>query len=115
MKKLKSMFSVNRKLFPLKVTLFMFSGAAYAILPYLTIHMKDLGISDIDVALIYSILPFAVFTGPPIVGFFADKLGDYTKVNMIFIVLCGLFHSLLLLVPKTVTTTTYPSTTFTIK
>ena len=64
--------------------MFLFAGAGYAIIPYLTIHMKDIGISDIDVAMIYSILPFCVFTGPPIVGFVADKLGNYTRVNMIF-------------------------------
>ena len=35
---------INRKLIPLKVTLFGFAGAAFAVLPYLTIHMKDIGI-----------------------------------------------------------------------
>ena len=64
---------------PLKLTLFFYSAAAFAILPYLTIHMKDIGISDIDVALIYTILPFCVFLAPPVVGFFADKLGNYTR------------------------------------
>ena len=34
------MFEVNKNLLPLKVTLFMFSGAGYAVIPYLTIHMK---------------------------------------------------------------------------
>ena len=66
-------------LLPLKLTLFFYSAAAFAILPYLTIHMKDIGISDIDVALIYTILPFCVFLAPPVVGFFADKLGNYTR------------------------------------
>ena len=45
------LFSVNKKLLPLKITLFMFSGAAYAVIPYLTIHMKDIGINDVDIAL----------------------------------------------------------------
>ena len=109
------MFEINRNLLPLKVTLFMFSGAGYAVIPYLTIHMKDIGISDIDVALIYSVLPFCVFTGPPIVGFFADKLGNYTRVNMIFIVLCGAFHSSLLFVPKTTNSVTMPEANIQIK
>ena len=36
----KSIFQINKKLLPLKITLFMFSGAGYAVIPYLTIHMK---------------------------------------------------------------------------
>ena len=104
----KSFFTVNKKLLPLKITLFMFCGAAYAVLPYLTIHMKDIGISDMDVGLIYSILPFCVFIGPPIVGFVADKIGDYSRVNMIFMVLMGVFHTALLFVPPTVNVISQP-------
>ena len=111
----RSFFTVNKKLFPLKITLFMFCGAAYAVLPYLTIHMKDIGISDMDVGLIYSILPFCVFIGPPIVGFVADKIGDYSRVNMIFMVLMGVFHTALLFVPPTVNVVTQPDTRINIR
>ena len=111
----RSFFSVNKKLLPLKITLFMFCGAAYAVLPYLTIHMKDIGISDMDVGLIYSILPFCVFIGPPIVGFVADKLGNYTRVNMVFIVLMGVFHTALLFVPPTVNVISQPDTRLSIR
>ena len=104
----RSFFTVNKKLLPLKITLFMFCGAAYAVLPYLTIHMKDIGISDMDVGLIYSILPFCVFIGPPIVGFVADKIGDYSRVNMIFMVMMGVFHTALLFVPPMVNVITQP-------
>ena len=120
--------SVNKQLLPLKIVLFMFSGAAFAILPYLTIHMKDIGISDIDVALIYTVLPFLVFIGPPFVGYAADKLGNnnqisrcgavlwcctgnYTRVVMLMMVCTGVFHSALLLVPHTVVTATQPNMT----
>ena len=106
----RNFFAVNKKLLPLKITLFMFCGAAYAILPYLTIHMKDIGISDMDVGLIYSILPFCVFIGPPIVGFVADKIGDYSRVNMIFMVIMGVFHTALLFVPPTVNVISQPET-----
>ena len=68
--------SINRTLLPLKLALFFWAAAAFSILPYLTIHMKDIGISDIDIAFIYSILPFTVFIAPPLVGFLADKLGN---------------------------------------
>ena len=57
--------------------------------------------SDLDVAFIYSILPFCVFLAPPLVGFLADRIGDYKKVLYFCILLTGVFHSSLLLVPKT--------------
>ena len=41
-------------LLPLKFTLFFFNGASFAVMPYLTIHMKDIGINDVDIALMYA-------------------------------------------------------------
>jgi len=108
------MCSVNKTLLPLKMTLFCFSAGMFAILPYLTIHMKDIGISDIDIALIYTILPFCVFVAPPIVGFFGDRLGSYTRVLQLNVFLCGLFHTLLLAVPKNYNSIVYPTTAATI-
>jgi len=103
--------SFNKNLLPLKVTLFCFSSGLYALIPYLTIHMKDIGISDIDIALIYTILPFCVFMAPPLVGFFADRLGSYTRVLQLNVFLCGLFHTLLLAVPKNYNSIVYPTAT----
>ena len=34
----------------------------------------------------YAILPFCVFIAPPLVGFFADKLGNYVRVLLLSIV-----------------------------
>ena len=123
---------LNKKLLPLKVTLFGYAGAAYSVLPYLTIHMKDIGIrqetrqfsphsyhdffpSDLDVALIYSILPFCVFLAPPLVGFLADKIGDYKKVVRGCILLTGVFHTSLLFVPATLTVRDTPSVSVNLK
>ena len=67
-------FQINKHLLPLKLTLFFFSASAFSILPYLTIHMKDIGISVEHIALMYAVLPFTIFLAPPLVGFMADKL-----------------------------------------
>ena len=77
--------------------------------------MQDIGISDLDVALIYSIIPFCIFLAPPLVGFVADKLGNYTRVIMIFMILTGLFHTALLFVPPTITHVSRPNTAVTIR
>jgi hypothetical protein len=29
----------------------------------------------------YAVLPFTIFVAPPLIGFLADKLGSYTKVE----------------------------------
>ena len=96
----------NKDLFPLKLTLFFFSSSAFAIMPYLTVHMKDIGISVEHIAIIYAVLPFTVFLAPSFVGFLADKLGNYTRVLLLMSVGMGVFHTLLLAVP-TIQVTTY--------
>jgi MFS family permease len=111
----KEFFHPNMNLLPLKFTLFFFNGASFAIMPYLTIHMKDIGINDVDIALMYAILPFCVFIAPPIVGFFADKLGNYTRALLMSIIGCAIFHTLLLAVPTNLSHVDYPHTTLTMK
>ena len=71
--------------------------------------------SDLDVAFLYSVLPFCVFLAPPLVGFLADKIGNYKKVLYICILLTGVFHTSLLLVPKTVRITNTPTVSFSLK
>jgi len=110
---LKNKFHPNMNLVPLKFTLFFFNGASFAVMPYLTIHMKDIGINDVDIALMYAILPFCVFIAPPLVGFFADKVGNYIRVMLMSIVGCALFHTLLLAVPTMTRHVDYPSTNMT--
>ena len=60
---LRQHFTINKKLLPLKFTLFFFSASAFSILPYLTIHMKDIGIKVEHIALMYAVLPFTIFLG----------------------------------------------------
>jgi len=84
-------------------------------MPYLTIHMKDIGINDVDIALMYAILPFCVFIAPPLVGFMADKLGNYVRVLLMSIVGCALFHTLLLAVPTNLHRVDYPETSMTME
>ena len=110
-----NMTHLNMNLLPLKFTLFFFNGASFAIMPYLTIHMKDIGINDVDIALMYAILPFCVFIAPPVVGFFADKLGNYIRVLLMSIIGCAIFHTLLLAVPTNLHHVDYPQTSMTME
>jgi len=44
-RRLMALATPNRALLPLKLALFFYGASAFSILPYLTIHMKDIGIS----------------------------------------------------------------------
>ena len=54
---------INKELLPLKFTLFFFSASLFSIIPYLTIHMRDIGIKVEHIALMYAVLPFTIFLG----------------------------------------------------
>jgi MFS_1 like family len=43
-------------------------AATTTFLPYITLHMIQIGITIEEVAIIYAILPFASCVGPPIAG-----------------------------------------------
>ena len=107
----KEIFTINTKLVPLKLLIFFWSSAAFSILPYLTIHMKDIGISIDHIALIYAILPFTLFLAPPAVGFMADKLGSFTRVLFLTLLGTGIFHTVLLFIPPSLTVSQPPNET----
>ena len=71
--------------------------------------MKDIGISIDHIALIYAILPFTIFVAPPFVGYLADKMGSFTRVLLIMFLGTGVFHSVLLFVPTSLTITRPPT------
>ena len=95
----KFFFKPNMTLLPLKLTIFFYCCSAFALLPYLTIHMKDIGISVEHIAIIYAILPFVNLISSPLVGFLADRLGSYTRVLILSLLGDALFFTLLLAIP----------------
>ncbi len=42
--------------------------------PYLTLHLVKIGLTIEEVAMIYAILPFASFLGPPVAGKSKNKV-----------------------------------------
>jgi len=97
--RLKFWMRPNRKTLPLKLVIFFFACSSFSFIPYLTVHMKDIGITIEDIALIYLILPFANLVSNPLTGFMADKLGSFTRVIIMALVGDAVFFSLLLAVP----------------
>lgn len=95
-----SVFKPNKHLVPLKALLFLYNGAYACLLPYLAVHMRHIGISVEETAIIHSLLPIAAFSGPPVAGFLADKFGGYKLILIFSLIANGLLHSALLAVPS---------------
>ncbi|XP_076359183.1 major facilitator superfamily domain-containing protein 6-like isoform X2 [Tachypleus tridentatus] len=89
----------KRALIPLKIILFCWYGAAACLLPYLTIHMKQIGISLSETALMYTVLPATQVVGPPLASLVADKMGHYTPVLLIALIVTSVTSTALLFVP----------------
>lgn len=91
---------LDKTLIPLKLVLFTYYGAAACLLPYLTVHMRQIGITVEETAIIYAVLPIVGFLGPPTAGFFADRLGRYQPVLIAALIGVGVFHTALLAIPQ---------------
>lgn len=78
--------------------LLLFSGIA-ALLPFLSIYMKQLGLSAPEVAIIYGIMPFVSVVIRPLVGALADYLRRTKLVLVLLCILNALTFLCFLLVP----------------
>ncbi|BES92459.1 Major facilitator superfamily domain containing [Nesidiocoris tenuis] len=91
---------INPNLLMLKITLFMMYGASASLIPFLTIHMQSIGLTVEEIAIIYLALPLTTFLSPPITGFVVDRFGHYKLVVVLSLVLNGVFHHSLMLIPQ---------------
>lgn len=70
----------------LKRYLYVLQGLEYFILaifivyPYLTIHMRELGINVEETAIMSAITPVVSILMPPIAGLIADKIGNFKVI-----------------------------------
>jgi len=84
----KSTGFINIPLIPIKLILFSWYAAGACLLPYMTLHMKQLGLNMAETTAVYAILPIIQLFGTPIAGFIADKTGNYKSVLMLSLSTC---------------------------
>ncbi|XP_050314309.1 uncharacterized protein LOC126748849 isoform X2 [Anthonomus grandis grandis] len=94
-----SWFGINKNLIMLKLTLFFFYGATSSLVPYLTIHMQNIGLRMEDISLVYLALPLTTFLAPPLTGFLVDRFGRYKPVVIVSFLLTAVLHHVLLFIP----------------
>ncbi|XP_076261099.1 major facilitator superfamily domain-containing protein 6-like [Rhynchophorus ferrugineus] len=92
-------YGINKNLIMLKVTLFFLYGATSSLVPYLTVHMQNIGLKMEDISLVYLSLPITTFLAPPITGYLVDKFGRYKPVVIVAFLLTAALHHALLLIP----------------
>ncbi|CAK1540106.1 unnamed protein product [Leptosia nina] len=98
----------QKKLIPLKILCFVHASTQLVLYPYLTIHMRELGINVEETAVMSSLTPLFLIMIPPLAGLFADKIGNFRLLLAFTSSLGGLAALLLLLVPVGRYTVTYP-------
>lgn len=66
----------------------------------MTIHMRQLGITVEETAVVYTVLPFIQVIGSPIAGFIADRLGNYKLVLCLTLITSIVSASGLMFIPS---------------
>jgi len=83
----------NRNLLLLKLLTFFFYGGMYTGTSFFTLHMKQLGITIQEIAVITFVLPIPAIIGPVVSGMIADWLSRFKLVlvgNAVLTIICGL-------------------------
>lgn len=79
--------------------MFLFFLASACALPFMSIHMKELGLTVKETAVIYTLLPITQTLSSPIAGLIADRLGKYRDVLLVSILMSIVLTTALLYVP----------------
>ncbi|CAB3240850.1 unnamed protein product [Arctia plantaginis] len=98
----------QKKLIPLKILFFVHASTLFVLYPYLTIHMRELGINVEETAIMSAVTPVVSIVMPPLAGMLADKIGNFRLLLALSSALGGASALLLLAVPVGRITMTFP-------
>nr|XP_022901331.1 uncharacterized protein LOC111414266 [Onthophagus taurus]XP_022901333.1 uncharacterized protein LOC111414266 [Onthophagus taurus]XP_022901334.1 uncharacterized protein LOC111414266 [Onthophagus taurus] len=88
-----------KELLPVKILFFMQMSTILVLYPYLTIHMRELGIDVEETAIMSAVTPIVTIVMPPISGIVADRIGNFKVLLSGFSIVGGITALLLLYVP----------------
>nr|XP_018901262.1 PREDICTED: uncharacterized protein LOC109033204 [Bemisia tabaci] len=98
----------QKKLLSMKLIFFVQSSTLFVLYPYLTIHMRELGLNVEETAIMSALTPIVTIIMPPIAGMIADFIGNFKVLLALFSALGGLASLLLLAIPVGRVTIVYP-------
>ncbi|XP_047530500.1 uncharacterized protein LOC125066465 [Vanessa atalanta] len=99
----------QKKLIPLKILFFVHASTLFVLYPYLTIHMRELGINVEETAIMSAVTPVISIVMPPLAGMVADKIGNFRLLLALSSGLGGVSALLLLAVPVGRIVITFPT------
>ncbi|KAE8737056.1 hypothetical protein FOCC_FOCC017486, partial [Frankliniella occidentalis] len=102
----------HKELLPLKMLFFVHASTVLVLYPYLTIHMRELGINVEETAIMSAVTPVVAIVMPPLAGIVADRIGNFKLMLAVFSSLGGLAALLLLAVPVGRYNVKYPDRVF---
>lgn len=93
---------INKPLIPVKVLLFFVLGGYGCLWPFLSVHMKELGLTIEETAIINLVTPFTSLLGPPLIAVLTAKSQSPRIIFSICLILSGFAFTGLLFVPPTI-------------
>jgi len=88
---------------------FLFQSASMTVLyPYINLHMKSLGMTIEETAIVNAVIPVLFIFTPPLAGFLADKIGNFRLLLCFLTGSGGLVSLLLLQIPTGRDVSLYP-------
>ena len=88
---------------------FLCQSASMTVLyPYINLHMKSLGMTIQETAVVNAVIPVLFIFTPPLAGFLADKIGNFRILLSVLTAAGGLVSMLLLLIPTGRDISLYP-------
>ncbi|XP_014671205.1 PREDICTED: major facilitator superfamily domain-containing protein 6-like [Priapulus caudatus] len=90
---------VNRSFLPIKFYFLTFYAGCACLVPFLAIYLKEQGWNPLEVAIIYTVVPFASVLTKPIIGGIADYLKQHKYVLLICVMLMATFFLAIAFVP----------------
>ncbi|XP_022246583.1 uncharacterized protein LOC106463396 [Limulus polyphemus] len=75
----------RRELIPIKILMFLIYGGQATLYPYFTVHLKSLGMSIRETAIIFAVQPLVALFVAPLIGVLADRIGNFKILFCFFL------------------------------
>ncbi|XP_022237365.1 uncharacterized protein LOC111084947 [Limulus polyphemus] len=80
----------RKELIPVKILMFLIYGGQATLYPYFTVHLKSLGMSIRETAIIFAVQPLVALFVAPLIGVLADRIGNFKTLFCFFLTFSAL-------------------------
>ncbi|XP_076333353.1 major facilitator superfamily domain-containing protein 6-like [Tachypleus tridentatus] len=76
---------IRKELIPVKILMFLIYGGQATLYPYFTVHLKSLGMSIRETAIVFAVQPLVALFVAPLIGVLADRIGNFKILFCFFL------------------------------